>query len=194
MADVASLLLEIETAQKSKVLARPTTGDTSFLGSLFDEDDDVQSLIKSNGSTSTSGAFEPDLSLCAIGKSMKLHQSEAKSNTNGDGNLKIVQSVEDEEIRADVHDARHKLSVFEMRDIIGTQQRLKANEDIHAAQWREDKQWHLRNEKLSLIQEDGQCSIDELEMERYRDLKTNTGNGLATGHSGTETGKWWAHF
>ena len=45
MADVASLLFEIETAQKSKVLARPTTGDTSFLGSLFDEDDDVQSLI-----------------------------------------------------------------------------------------------------------------------------------------------------
>ena len=134
MTDVASLLLEIETAQQKK---------PQLLGSLFDNDDDDED--------------EEDLtdlsSLCIIGRSCIIHSS------NND------------EILRDKYDARHKLSKFDIKDIESTQQRLKSNKIIYDKQWEEDKEWHLRNEKLLLIQENAAYTINDLQHERYRDFK-----------------------
>ena len=153
MADVASLLLEIETAQKKQDSRQNTS--SSFLGSLFDKDDDDDDVAISPHK-STSNGFNPDLSLSVIGKACKIHPSNAQSIQNG--------------AITDPHDARHKLSKFEMNDIINTQQRLKANKSIHSSQWQEDKDWHLRNEKNELMKENTRCTIRELEHERYKDL------------------------
>ena len=158
MADVASLLLEIETAQKQQDSRHKTS--SSFLGSLFDKDDDDDVGISHKP---TDNDFIPDLSLSVIGKPCKIHSSNAQTIQNG--------------AITDPHDARQKLSKFEMNDIINTQ-RVKANKLIHSKQWQEAKDWHLRDEKNELIKENTRCTIQELEHERYKDLaaqSTKTG-------------------
>ena len=163
MADVASLLLEIETAQKEN--DDETSKSSQFLGSLFDndEDDDITDLSSSNNNQLSS------ISLSITGKSCII----SKNSHDPNNDLIKIQSVKNETILTDRYDVRHKLSEYDMKEIISTQQRLKSNKNIYAKQWEEDNKWHLRNEKLSLIQENTPCSIDELQFERYRDLNND---------------------
>ena len=168
MAEVASLLLEIESAQRNSKQTAPVSSQSEpqFLGSLFDNDEEDEDMTKLNQTSST---HSPDLSLCITGKSCIIHPS---NSDNNDGDLIAIKSVNNiDQILTDKHDARHKLSPFDMKDIESTQQRLSSNKSIYAKQWDEDKEWHLRDEKLSLIQHNASYTIESLQNERYRDLK-----------------------
>eukprot|EP01084_Bolivina_argentea_P042705 78725_1 len=170
MSDVASLLLEIETAQKANnsVNVSNNTSESQFLGSLFDKDeDDIDNLIKSKPSS-----FSPDLSLCISGKSSTIYSSKTNSDSNCD--LIPINSISNEVILTDKYDIRHKLSSFEMNEIISKQKQFEINKNIYSKQWEENKEWNLRDEKLLLIQENTACTIKDLENERYGDFYTKT--------------------
>eukprot|EP01083_Nonionella_stella_P107983 313447_1 len=164
MSDVASLLLEIETAQKESVIS----SSSQLLGSLFDKDDDENE----NEDVNTNNCDHATVSLCITGKLCTLHSTQ--STKNDDDDLIPIEAIKTARVLTDRHDARHHLSQFDMKEIISTQQRLQLNKSINAKQWQEDKEWHLRNEKLLLMKENSECSIDELQHERYGDLHTNT--------------------
>ena len=82
---------------------------TDVLGSLFDKDDDEEDIPLNT----PHNGFIPDISLSVICKTCIIHS----------------QSIQTESL-SDPYDARHKLSEFEMNDIINTQQRLNANKSV----------------------------------------------------------------